>query len=167
MVEENKKIEEKEEAKLEETKEKKPVKMEEKKVKESAQVKGYDLDISTKHAIAICDFIRGKEIEKAIKDLDDVLKYKKAVPMKREVPHRKGIERGRYPIKAAKTIIKLLKSLNANSSISEIENPIITFTKADKASRPYRRWGSRRFKRTHITIIAKGKNKLTEKKNKK
>jgi large subunit ribosomal protein L22 len=155
MAEENKqeKIEEKKE--LVETK--KPEKKEEIHKKEEAKVNGQNLDISTKHSIAICDFIRGKEIEKAIKDLESVLKYKKAVPMKREIPHRKGIERGRYPIKATKVVIKLLKSLNANASISEIENPVIVFAKADKASRPYRRWGSRRFKRSHIMIIAKNK----------
>jgi len=129
--------------------------------KEEVKIKGYDLDISTKHAIAICRFIKGKSIENAIKDLEDVIKKKKAIPMKGEIPHRKGMERGRYPTKATKTIIKLLKSLNANASILGIENPVITLAKADKASRPYRRWGSRRFKRTHISIVAK--NKLKEK----
>jgi len=149
-------VEEKKEEKIEE---KKVVvetkKKEEKPKKEEATVKGYDLDISTKHAVAICDFIRGKSIETAINHLEDVLSHKRAVPMNLEVPHRKGIERGRYPAKATKTVIKLLKSLNANASILEIENPTVTFAKADKAARPYRRWGSKRFKRSHIVLIAK------------
>jgi large subunit ribosomal protein L22 len=165
MEEETKEIIEEKKEETSETSKKIPQK--EKIKREEAKVNGCDLDVSTKHCISICDFIRGKSIETAIKDLEDVLKYKKAVPMNREVPHRKGMTGGRYPIKATKTMIKLLKSLNSNASISEIENPIITFAKADKASRPYRRWGSRKFKRSNVLIIAKGKNKLIAKEKKK
>jgi len=67
------------------------------------------LPLSTKHCIAICRFIRGKKIDVAMSLLEDVLKMKKAVPMRGEIPHRKGkrMERGRYPIKAAKYFVKL------------------------------------------------------------
>jgi len=135
--------------------------------KEEAKARGKDLSISTKHSVAICRFIKNKRIEEAINDLEQVIKRKKAVPMKGEIPHRKGkgMERGRYPVKACKAFIKLLKDLAANSIINGLEEPYIYIAKADKASRPYRRFGSRRFKRTHVLLIAKDR-KFKEKKTK-
>jgi ribosomal protein L22 len=90
-------------------------------------------------------------------DLQLVVKMKKVVPMKGEIPHRKGkgIMSGRYPINASKLMINLLKSLDANARTHEINNPKITLAKADKAARPYRRFGSRRFKRTNVLLYAK------------
>jgi len=130
--------------------------------KSEAVVKGKDLQISTKHSIAICDFIRGKTIDKAITSLTEVIEMKKAVPMKGELPHRKGegMERGRYPIKACQEFIKLLRQLAANATINgiDIEKTRIS-CKADKASRPYKRFGNMRFKRTHITLKLKTEEK--------
>ena len=118
---------------------------------------GRDLRISTKHAIAICKFIKGKKIDDAVRELEQVLNKEKPVAMKGEIPHRKGnaIMSGRYPIKACGVFIKLLKSLAANCSINGLENAYITLTKADVASQPYRRFGSRRFKRSHVLLVAK------------
>jgi len=53
-------------------------------------VNGKDLPISTKHSIAICNFIRGKKIEESVAKLNEVLNFKRALPMKGEIPHRKG-----------------------------------------------------------------------------
>jgi len=53
--------------------------------------------------------------------LQAVIAQKKAVPFKRhkkEVPHRRGLEgwaAGRYPVKASKAILKVLKGLRANA----------------------------------------------------
>ncbi len=158
MVEENKQeaVKEiaeqpkKEEAKAEvkEKKEKKPKKTE-------AVVNGTSLPISTKHSMAICDAIRGKRIDQALYFLEEVIKFKKAVPMKGEIPHRKGnIMSGRYPINAAKQFIKLLKQLSANATTNEIdlEDAYLVECKPNKASRPYKRFGSMKFKRTHVTL---------------
>lgn len=165
MVEE-KKVDNKEEAKKrtsktevkteKETKEKSTEKTGEKKnEKKEAVARGKDMWISTKHAMAICKFIKDKKIREAINDLEKVTEKKKVVPMKGEIPHRKGkIMSGRYPVKASKEVIKVLKGLEANARIKEIENPKIIFAKADIASRPYRRFGSRRFKRTNMLIMA-------------
>ncbi len=122
-----------------------------------AIVNGKDLGISTKHSIAICNFIRGKDVDSAISMLEPVLQKKKAVPMKGEIPHRKGkIMSGRYPINATKIFIQLLKSLKTNAIAKEIEfEKYVIFCKANKASRPYRRYtrfGSRQFKRTHVEL---------------
>jgi len=135
--------------------------------KDKAIVNGRSLPISTKYSMAICKFIKKKSIEKAIADLEEVLKFKKAVPMKGEIPHRKGkIMSGRYPINAVKEFIRLLKNLLANSNVNGLEEPIIAEVVPNKASRPYGRFGTIKRKRTHIKIIVKEKNKLKKGKKK-
>ena len=135
--------------------EEKPVEKKESKVKKtSAFVNISSLPISTKHSIAVCKFIKGKKIEKAIDDLEKVILLKKAVPMKGEIPHRKGMMSGRYPKKTAGHFIKLLKGLSANANVDGVENPVISEAIANLASRPYSKFGRVRKKRTHIKITA-------------
>ncbi len=130
--------------------------------KKEASVQGRNLSISTKHAIAICNFIRNKNIERAIKDLEGVSKMKTPLPMRGEIPHKKGIMSGRYPINATNEVIKLLKSLVANAIVNELELEKVKIScKANIAARPYRRAGRTRFKRTNLEIklIPKKSNK--------
>lgn len=159
---------EKAEEKKKEEKGKKEKKKEEPKMvkKDKAIARGKDLQISTKHAIAICNFIRKKKIEKSILYLEQVMEKKKAMPMKGEIPHRKGkdVKIGRYPFQASKVFIKLLKSLAANCSINGLENPYISTAKADIAYRPHKRFGQGRSKRTHVLLIAE-EEKTKEAKN--
>jgi ribosomal protein L22 len=132
--------------------------------KTEAVVNAVNLPVSQKYAVAICKFIKNKKIEKAISDLEQVLVFKKAVPMKGEIPHRKGkrIMSGRYPKNATGHFIKLLKNLSANANVNELNSPIIAEAVANFASRPFGRFGRWRRKRTHIRIIAKEKKKLNE-----
>ena len=126
-----------------------------------AVVNASNIPISTKHSAAICMFIKRKKIQEAIGDLELVARIKKPVPMKGEIPHRKGrIMSGRFPEKAAREFIILLKSLSSNSAYHGLENPIITEAVANIGSRPFGRHGIRR-KRTHIKIVAEEK-KLAE-----
>ena len=167
---EEKKIAEAKEEKVKDAAENKKIPKEktEKKVvkKDKAVVNAKDLPISTKHCMAICRFIKGKTIEQAVKDLEQVIVKRKAVPMKGEIPHRKGMRGGRYPIKASKIFIKLLKSLNANSAVNGMDNVYISSAIPNIASKPHKRSGSQRFKRTHIYLEAK-ERKIKEKENKK
>lgn len=165
----DKKMQEKTEA-SDKTKKKKPVKGTEKpKVKKSeAVVNGIGLGISTKYSAAICKFIKNKRIEEAVQDLEKVLLLKKAVPMKGEVPHRKGkIMAGKYPIRAAKQFILLLKNLQANSNVNELADPVIAEAVANMGSRPYGRFGSVKRKRTSVRIVAKEISKKKEQEEKK
>lgn len=121
--------------------------------KTEAVVNARNLPISTKHAVAICNMIRNKEIDNAISLLEIAEQKKIAVPMRGEIPHRKGIMSGRYPIKAIGHFIKSLKSLKSNALANELEiEKCRIFCKADVASRPYKRFGRGRFKRTHVTL---------------
>lgn len=160
------------EGKVQEKKEeKKEKKKQEVTKKDKAIVTGKDLPISKKHSMAICDLIRGKNPEKMIPELEQISKLKKPLKMRGEIPHRKGnIMSGRYPVNACKVFIQLLKGLNANSQVNGIENPIITKAVANDASRPFKRGGSMRFKRTNVYLETREKkikpNKKAENKPK-
>lgn len=133
--------------------------------KDEAVVNGKGVPISTKTAMAICRFIKRKPIEKAVADLQEVLLFKRAVPMKGEIPHRKGrIMSGRYPINAVKEFIMMLKNLSANANVNGLEEPVIAEAIPNKASRPYGRFGSIKRKRTHVKIIARNKKKVRREK---
>ncbi|MEX0919995.1 MAG: uL22 family ribosomal protein [Candidatus Pacearchaeota archaeon] len=152
-----------------EKKEEKPKekKSESKNKKTSASVNLSNLPISTKHSKAICKFIRNRKIEDAINDLEKVSIGKKAVPMKGEIPHRKGegMMSGRFPKKASESFVKILKSLSANASYNGIEEPVIVEAVANIGARPYGRFGRVRMKRTHIKVVAKSQeNKKLKKK---
>lgn len=136
--------------------------------KTEAIVNAVSLPISTKYSVAICRFIKRKKIENAITDLEQILVHKKAIPMKGEIPHRKGrIMSGRYPKKATEHFIKLLKSLLANSNANGLDNPVITDAVANLASRPFGRFGRVRKKRTHVSIKVKEKKLISKKKKEK
>ncbi|GBE20462.1 MAG TPA: hypothetical protein ENG87_04330 [Candidatus Pacearchaeota archaeon] len=159
----------KSEEKAKEQPKKEVKKVEKPKVKKTiAFVDVLNLPISTKQSIAICKFVKGKSIEKAITDLEQVSMIKKVVPMKGEIPHKKGkgISSGRYPKKSAEQFIKLLKSLSANANVNDLNNPIITEAIANLASRPYGKFGRVRRKRTHVKITAKEKKSKNKEKKK-
>lgn len=132
--------------------------------KTEAFVNGRNVSVSTKQSMGICRFIKGKRIGDAIRDLEEVAALKKAVPMKGEHPHRKGrMSSGKFPQKAAKNFIVLLKSLAGNSG--EMDDPVIVEAIANFASRPYGRFGRTKKKRTNIKIIVK-ESKPKKEKNK-
>ncbi len=177
MVEDNKKSIEKEmveeekvdvkmkEEKIKPVEEKKSVKKDIQ-PKEKAVVRGMSLHISSKNSFAICKSLKGKTPDRALEFLEKVLRKKAAIPMpKREVAHRpgKGMAGGKYPINAVREIVVLLNQLKANANVNQIENPIITIAKADKASRPMKR-GGRQAKRTHVYIEVQDRNKINKKK---
>jgi len=131
--------------------------------KEEAVVNGRDLRISTKHSIAVCNFIRNKNIDIALIELDQVSLKKRAIPMRGEIPHRKGkMMSGRYPINAVKAFTMLLKSLKANAINHELELEKVKIAcMPNYASRPATRFGQGRHKRSHVQIklIPMGKKK--------
>lgn len=149
------KIEANPEAKSEASKEKKSAP---KIVKKSeAVINGVSLPISKKHSMYICSFIKNKTVDSAIADLQEVIKFKRAVPFKGEIPHRKGrMMSGRYPINASKQFINLLKALRGSIIVNgmDLDSSRIVNCSANHASRPQRRGGGR-FKRTHVKLIAK------------
>jgi len=159
------KMENKTETKHEEKK--KEVKVEKKK-RNDVSVQGLGLHMSPKAGKHICDMIRGKDVELAIKLMEGVISMKRAVPMNnREIGHRHGMAAGRYPVDAAKEFLHLLKSLKANAIYHEmeLEKSRITQCYTNVATKPYKRGGARA-KRAHIFLKLEMKIKQEEKKNK-
>jgi ribosomal protein L22 len=161
---ENKKVDDKKEEKAEIKKPAKKIK------KEEVEVNAKSVPISTKYAIYLCKFVKGKRTGDAIRDIEQVILLKKVVPMKGEYAHQKGkgISSGKFPQRAAKHFLVLLKSLAGNANNHEIDVPIIVEAIANQAAMPFGRFGRVRRKRTHITLKAREmkikENKKQEKK---
>ncbi|MBN3037464.1 MAG: 50S ribosomal protein L22 [Candidatus Diapherotrites archaeon] len=119
---------------------------------EGARAMGRGIDMSPKHAIEVCTAIRGKRVEAAKKFLENVMTKEEHVPFKRfnkQVPHRSGGP-GRYPVKAAKHILGILKNAeaNADSRGMDTERLYIAHAKADKG-RAYARRAAKGRMKTH------------------
>jgi len=132
----------------------------------SAKVIGRNLSISTKHAIVISNFIRGKKLSAAKDYLKKVIKLKSAIPFTRhlhKIAHKKGkMAAGRYPVKASKEILDLLNSVEKNAQEKGLETSSLVISQIlpNMASRPMRqgRQIRRKTKRSHVEIHKK-KNK--------
>ena len=95
-------------------------------VEEIAKASGRDLRISPKAAREICKTISQMRLDDAKRFLQDVIDKKRVVPYRRhdkEVPHKAidGWYAGRYPVKAAAEILKILDSLEANAESKNLD----------------------------------------------
>ncbi|NPA47617.1 MAG: 50S ribosomal protein L22 [Thermococci archaeon] len=87
-----------------------------------ARASGRDLRVSPKHSIELLREIRGMKLNDAIRYLDDVIAKRRPVPMKRfndSQGHKpgRGFGPGRYPVKVAKAIKKVV--LNAKNNAEQ------------------------------------------------
>ncbi len=106
----------------------------------AAKAMGYEMPISFKHAVEICRELRGKKISEAKKFLEDVIAMRRPVPFrkyKKKVAHKRGLKKwyaGRYPQKAAKYILKVLRNLEANAEYKglELDKLVIVHAQAQK-----------------------------------
>jgi len=86
-----------------------------------------EVDVSPKAAREVCAAIKGLSLDKAKALLEDVIDLKRPIPFRRykkKVPHRRGLVgfyAGRYPVKAAKMILKLLENLEANAEFKGLD----------------------------------------------
>lgn len=93
----------------------------------TAKSSGRDLRISPKAAREICSTIRYMRLDMAKSILQGVIEKKRPIPYKRykrEVPHRHGLEKwsaGRYPVKAARQILRLLENAEANATYKGLD----------------------------------------------
>ncbi|HEB37067.1 MAG TPA: 50S ribosomal protein L22 [Thermoplasmatales archaeon] len=103
----------------------------------TARAYGYELHCSPKDSINIAHALRGMRLIDAKKYLEDVIALKRAVPFrthKKKVSHRKGMGPGRYPRKAAKYILDVLKNAENNAEYKGLspEDMVITHIAAYK-----------------------------------
>ena len=84
-----------------------------------AAARGTGLNVSPKAAREVCHALKGMELEKAKNYLERVIDLEQAVPFKRhdgKVGHRKGkgMSSGRFPVKTAAAILKVIESAGNN-----------------------------------------------------
>jgi len=121
---------------------------------------GKELHISKKHAHEIASAIKGMKLTKARVFLENVSELKQAVPYKRftrNIPHRKGMCTGRYPQKAAKEFLRVLKNVESNATYKGLdpENMRITHVATKKGHTymgQFRRAQGRASPKNHETV---------------
>jgi large subunit ribosomal protein L22 len=91
-----------------------------------AKAIGTEIHISPKHSVEICRVLKGKMLDDAKDLLEDVIEKKRPIPFKkhkRSMGHRKGkgFGPGRYPVRAAKAILKVLESAESNAEYSGLD----------------------------------------------
>jgi len=90
-------------------------------LEKSVKVSGREVKVSHKLACEVCRTIKGMMLSKAKQYLKEVMAKEKPVPIRRfrkKAGHRHGLTKafaGRYPVKTAKIILKLLTSAEANA----------------------------------------------------
>lgn len=139
-----------------------------------ASAKAMSLPVSAKHCIEICDYIRYKKTSFAKAFLEDVSQLKKAVPFKRfkrDMGHKVGnMAAGRFPQKAAKEFLKLIKSVEANAQNKGLNTANLKIVRilSNRASAPVTGGRHRQgTKRTHLEIqVKEGQTNKVEKKAK-
>ncbi|MCD6529901.1 50S ribosomal protein L22 [Candidatus Bathyarchaeota archaeon] len=88
---------------------------------------GREVSISHKAAREICKTIKGMKLEVAKDFLQKVILKKAPVPFRRykkKVAHQRGLQKfyaGRYPVKAAKEILKVLENAEANAEYKGLD----------------------------------------------
>ncbi|HOT07477.1 MAG: 50S ribosomal protein L22P [Methanosaeta sp. PtaB.Bin039] len=94
----------------------------------SSRAMGHELHISQKHAREICLALRGMKASQGQQFLEEVIALRKAVPFRRyarNVAHKPGMTTGwpagRYPQKAAREILVVLKNAVANAEYKGME----------------------------------------------
>lgn len=125
--------------------------------KDVAVARSFGLPISLKHSMYISRFIKRKTVDVAIADLQSVIAFKRAVPFKGEIPHRKGaMMSGRYPITAAKEFITVLRALRGNILVNgmEVDKALITSSHPSWGNRPMKRGGTHG-KRVNLVLEAR------------
>jgi large subunit ribosomal protein L22 len=84
----------------------------------------FDVPVSIKYMREIAATIKGMKLAEAEKFLEDVIRLKQPVPFRRyhgKVSHKKGLAdkfgwpSGRYPVKGARYMLELLRTVKANA----------------------------------------------------
>jgi large subunit ribosomal protein L22 len=93
----------------------------------TVKASGRELNISHKAAREVCKVLRGMSLDQAKNHLTKVMQKKQPIPFRRykkKVGHIHGLEKtcaGRYPIKTAKKILKVLEGAEANAEFKGLD----------------------------------------------
>jgi len=103
----------------------------------TARAYGRELYCSPKHCENIARAIKGMKVSEAKKFLEDVIKHKKALPLKthkKNRPHHRGVGPGAYPEKACRMVLEVIKNAENNAEYKglNVENMYIAHVSAYK-----------------------------------
>ncbi|PIN73442.1 50S ribosomal protein L22 [Candidatus Woesearchaeota archaeon CG10_big_fil_rev_8_21_14_0_10_45_16] len=135
-----------------------------------ASARSRDVPISTKHSVELSNYLRYHSVAFAKDFLEDVVALKKAVPFNRyrkDVGHKPGMAAGRFPQKAAKEFLKLIKGVEANAQSKGLNAGSLKIVKllANKASVPFSGGRQRHAtKRSHLEVVVQEMKKAAKKK---
>ncbi len=128
-------------------------------IENSAKAVGLALPISRKQCVNICNTLRGMNVQKAKKLLEQVIDKKKAISYtvyNKNTGHKAGMGPGSYPVTACQNILGLLKSAEANAQFKGLStgNLVIRNASAQKGPSTYH-FGRQRTKakRTHVELV--------------
>jgi large subunit ribosomal protein L22 len=128
-----------------------------------AKAYGRRIDMSPKHAMEICNHIKGMNAVKADELLTRIYKKQQYLPIKRylkKIGHKPGMMAGQYPVKAARIIQKILRNAmsNAEQKGMDKEKLVIVHANAHRGPtyarrKPKGRWTYHQIDTTHVEII--------------
>jgi large subunit ribosomal protein L22 len=135
----------------------------------TARASAREIHVSPKDAREVCASIKNMRLNKAKEYLQEVAAKKQAVPFrvhKKKVGHKKGLNKwyaGRYPVKAAQEILKILNNIEANAEVKGLDvDGLKIIHAASHKGRVIRKYIPRAFGRSspyfetlvHIEIVA-------------
>lgn len=140
-----------------------------------ASAKANDLPVSTKHSVEICRHLRFKTTNAAKKILENTISLKAPIPFKRfknNIGHKPGMAAGRFPQKAAREVLKLIKTVETNAQFKGLNTSSLKISKmlANKASIPLtggRHRGATKRTNLEIEVIEAKEKKKKQEANKK
>lgn len=118
----------------------------------------WDADVSVKDMRELVNAVKKMKLDKAIEFLEKVIQLKEPVPFKRykgKIAHKRGMgdkwkwPSGRYPVKAAKYLLQLLKNVRNNAENKGLDTSklVIEYIAAHKGI-TLKRWMPRAFGRS-------------------
>ncbi|MCL1810642.1 MAG: 50S ribosomal protein L22 [Methanomassiliicoccaceae archaeon] len=97
----------------------------------SAKALARDQPVSPKFAREVAGMVRYMNAEKAVTVLEEVIALERPVPLKRynkRVSHKKGVGPGRYPVKASKAILEVIRSAMSNAEYKGLDASSMVIT---------------------------------------
>ena len=89
-----------------------------------ARARGIEVPISPKKTYEVLNAIRGLPVERARSILNDAIEQRRAIPFRRynqETAHHTGVGPGRYAVKVARNILKVLESAEGNAEYEGLD----------------------------------------------
>ncbi|NLI74239.1 MAG: 50S ribosomal protein L22 [Euryarchaeota archaeon] len=90
----------------------------------TARAIGKEIPISPRKSREVCRMVRGKDVDVALRMLEEVVELKRPVSFPRRdagAAHKKGIGPGRYPEKCARAISRVIESAIHNAEYKGLD----------------------------------------------